>query len=90
MAFAYCESLPSIILPESATSIGQEAFMSCDNIDIYIKSIRVPILGEEAFEPTATIYVPNLSVKNYKAAPAWSEYADQIVGYDYENNKVVE
>ena len=36
------------------------------------------------------IYVPSESLENYKAADGWSEYANDIVGYDYENDKIVE
>ena len=36
------------------------------------------------------IYVPSASLEAYKTAEGWSEYADAIVGYDYENDKVVE
>ena len=30
------------------------------------------------------IYVPTESVDEYKSAEHWSEYADDIVGYDFE------
>ena len=30
------------------------------------------------------IYVPNESVEAYKAAYGWRDYADDIVGYDFE------
>ena len=36
------------------------------------------------------IYVPEDSVRQYKIAKYWSEYADAIVGYDFENGEVVE
>jgi hypothetical protein len=36
------------------------------------------------------IYVPAESLEAYKTAEGWSKYADAIVGYDYENDKVVE
>ena len=37
------------------------------------------------YEPIGcTIYVPTESVDAYKAAEYWSEYADYIVGYDFE------
>ena len=35
------------------------------------------------------IYVPAESVDAYKSASYWSDYADAIVGYDFENNKEV-
>ena len=30
------------------------------------------------------IYVPTESVESYKTADWWSDYADSIVGYDFE------
>jgi hypothetical protein len=36
------------------------------------------------------IYVPRDYVYDYQTADAWSSYADSIVGYDFENNAVVE
>lgn len=40
-----------------------------------------------AFDENATnrkIYVPKESVEAYKSAKYWSDYADDIVGYDFE------
>lgn len=36
------------------------------------------------------VYVPAESVDAYKSAEGWSEYADAIVGYDFEKGEVVE
>ena len=36
------------------------------------------------FEPP-TIYVPITCVNDYKNADGWKEYADHIVGYDFDN-----
>ena len=36
------------------------------------------------------IYVPAESVQAYKSADGWRDYADAIVGYDFENGVVVE
>jgi hypothetical protein len=36
------------------------------------------------------IYVPMESVNAYKSATHWSNYADAIVGYDFENNIAIE
>lgn len=33
--------------------------------------------------PDRTIYVPRNSVEAYKSAAYWSEYASDIVGYDF-------
>ena len=36
------------------------------------------------------IYVPYQSLDAYKTATYWSEYANDIVGYDFENDTVVD
>jgi len=48
--------------------------------------------GTYVFNSNATnrkIYVPYQSVDTYKTASYWSEYADDIIGYDFENDTVI-
>ena len=47
------------------------------------RSVIPPVLGNYTFEntPNPTIYVPTASVEAYRAQ--WSEYASQIVGYEF-------
>ena len=94
-AFWECTSLASITIPESVTSIGESAFCVCSSLkDVYCKPITPPIAVTDysysewhAFYVNATdrkIYVPAASVDAYKAAEYWSEYAADIVAYDFE------
>ena len=93
-AFDGCSSLQSITLPESVTSIGGSAFYDCSSLKkVYIKSQDCPSLSNLCFDnnaPSRKIYVPYKVLDTYKTTDGWSKYANDIVGYDYENNKVVE
>jgi hypothetical protein len=60
---------------------------------VYIKAETPPALGEHTFsyKPTpfsfeplnCKIYVPQNAVDEYKSAPGWEIYKDDIVGYDF-------
>ena len=97
-AFSDCSSLTSIIIPEGVTSIGGAAFSDCSSLaNIYLKPLECPVLSGSYATITfynnskdRKIYVPAESLEAYKTAEGWSKYADAIVGYDYENDKVVE
>ena len=95
MAFSYCVSLTSVTIPESVTEIGDYAFVACQNLSsVYCKATTPPTLGGTyVFDDNGSgrkIYVLTESVEAYKSATHWSEYADAIVGYDFENGAVVE
>ena len=75
-------SLTEIILPASLEVIGNSAFEKCTMSSVYCKAITPPILGTSVFPETAIIYVPNESVEAYKTS--WRDYAEKIVGYDFE------
>lgn len=85
-AFFYCENLASVTIPESVSSIGDNAF-SCANLTkIYCKAKTPPVGSSDMFSdnaPNRVIYVPRNSVKEYKLARFWSDYASSIVGYDF-------
>jgi hypothetical protein len=72
-------NLTSIVIPNSVTSIGGQAFYTCWSLtSVTIEAETPPTLGEEAFYYTnnCLIYVPCNAVNAYKTA--WG-YADRIV-----------
>ncbi len=100
MAFSRCSSLTTITIPENVTSIEHEAFYDCISLkEVYCKSATPPAGGEQMFNCVTDcegkpigckIYVPYESVDAYKAAEVWKDYANYIVGYDFEKGEVVE
>ena len=92
-AIQTCTSLESITIPSSISTIGFGVFYYCRNLKyIYCKPTTPPTLGSLSENGTLEykIYVPEESVHAYKSAEGWSQYADQIVGFDFENGIVAE
>ena len=83
-----CKSLTSLTLPSTTSNIGYRAFSYCEALtEIHCKATTPPVLEQYAFESVVAnrkIYVPRLSVEAYKSSQYWSDYADNIVGYDFE------
>ena len=94
LGIAYCSSLTSVTIPDSVTTIGFGAFFNCISLtSVYCLATTPPALdGTYVFDNNGSgrkIYVPYQSLDAYKTATNWSEYAADIVGYDFENDVVV-
>ena len=93
-AFWECYSLTSVTIPDSVTTIGEAAFALCTSLtSVYCKATTPPAGGFDMFNDNASgrkIYVPMESEEAYKCADGWADYADSIVGYDFDNGVVVE
>ena len=93
-AFCCCTHLESVTIGDSVTTIGDYAFSDCDSLtSVYCEAITPPILvGDMVFFDNADsrkIYVPTESIDAYKTAEGWSDYADDIVAYDFDKGEVV-
>jgi hypothetical protein len=79
--------LTSVTIPDSVTLIRKEAFYMCNSLtSVYCKPTTPPIGGSNMFYYNASIrkiYVPTSSASAYKSAEYWSDYASDIVGYDF-------
>ena len=99
-AFFYCNNnLKSITIPESVTTMGDSVFLDCSVLEsVYCKATTPPVATYTYSSPSwaafannaenRKIYVPAASVAAYKAADGWKEYADAIVGYDFEGDNI--
>ena len=80
-------TLTSIVIPENVEGISACVFQGCSSlVNIYCRRLTPPNGGWLMFDEGPSnrkIYVPMASVDAYKSAEYWSEYADQIVGYNF-------
>ena len=76
--------LTKVTLGAGIVEIKDEAlyYQYARSLKVYCKATTPPIIGKNAFSPDVIIYVPKSSVEDYRTF--WSDYADRIVGYDFE------
>lgn len=81
-AFQNCESLDTVSLPETVTSIGKGAFRGCPHLQTFsIAAINPPILVGDIFDSyPQVIEVPVDSLSDYQGAQYWSNYSSIMVG----------
>ena len=82
--------ISSIVLPETIKYIYDGAFNGAKHLkEIHCKATTPPYFSGYFEYGNCQIYVPLESVDAYKTAEGWSQYADQILGFDFENGVVV-
>ena len=75
-------------MPSTVEIMGD--FYGCTTLsELYCKSVFPPVASSRfldyEYRPiNCMIYVPKESVALYKSAKYWSDYKDQIVGYDFD------
>lgn len=82
--FFTCRSIKLIEIPKSVNMIEGSAFADSTSLRTVIsRAITPPQMDDNVFNNTHSylkIYVPDESIKKYKAADGWYFYADKIVG----------
>ena len=63
-AFAHCDSLTSVTIPKSVTSIGDNAFMDCNSLTSVTIPKSVTSIGNWAFSSCSSLTSINVSYKN--------------------------
>ena len=94
-AFLNCSSLSSIIIPNSVSNIGSEAFALCKKIeDVYCYAENIPwIISDDIFKDSyieyATLHVPASVIDIYKSTEPWSRFGTikPIEGTELETKK---
>ena len=79
-AFSGCDSLTTVTVPATVTSIGTRAFDSIHLTSITFKSTTPPTLASTTVfgDFYGTIYVPAEALETYKTAQYWSNFASAI------------
>ena len=82
--FYRCSRLLQVTIGEGVKSIGDGAFSYCNRLEnVYCKPTNPPEAYDSIFSSESVIYVPHTSVETYKTAQYWSNYASNIVGYNF-------
>ena len=70
----YLDSLTSVTIPNSVTSIGESAFSGCNNLrDVTSLAVTPPTLGTTVFSAAGILKVPCGSLSAYRYS-AWLDY----------------
>ncbi len=72
-------NLTSVTIPSSVTSIGNSAFGSCGNLELFkCYALDVPLTNANAFDGTdiskATLAVPYAALSDYQTTSPWSNF----------------
>lgn len=82
-AFAECQGLTNITIPNSVTSIDKEAFFNCNNLTFVKVENALPAeIYDNTFtnRSNAVLLVPAGSIASYQAADYWRDFK-KIVDY---------
>ncbi len=94
-AFMNMESLRYLRLSSGITSLGRNAFGYCSRLDsLFVRSYSPPSYSEDAWghfgHDGLHIFVPAGFEDQYKSANGWSNYAQYIEGYYYNDLEEVD
>ena len=79
-AFAYCNSLASVVVGKRVKSISKGAFYGSGSLKkAYVKPITPPSVSSYLFSSKPTVYVYKEALADYKAS-GWKEYYGIIYG----------
>ncbi|OJX88866.1 MAG: hypothetical protein BGP01_05910 [Paludibacter sp. 47-17] len=86
-AFVSCKKIKTIHLPATLVSMDVDALANCTGLDtIFSDNPIPPVLGYSSLygvsRTTCKVMVPKSAIELYKAAPVWSEFAENIVNND--------
>ena len=79
-SFKGCTSLTSVTIPSTVTVIGTDSFSGCTGLlsITFLSETPIRVYTNTFYDSTCPIYVPAVSVEDYKAAQGWSTYASRI------------
>ena len=80
-AFQGCTFMSTFTMPEGVASIGSATFQDCSKLrNFYCYCTRVPQTAADAFSGastySATLYVPNAAIYDYKATAPWASFQE--------------